>query len=109
MNRVSLLLIFGGLLSSAVHGQDRDARIADLDKKLAAARETASTLQRTIEALATELTSLRQSDNTVTPPTPSPQPTADTRSVPKADAFKNQILGPNLGGDERDNKLVLLC
>ncbi len=107
MNRVSLLLIFGGLLSSVVHGQDRDARIADLDKKLTEAREAASTLQRTIETLATELTSLRQSDKTIVAPSaPPPEPIVETHSAPKEHAFKNKILGVDLGGDERDKNLA---
>ncbi len=107
MNRVSLLLLFGSLFTSVVHGQDRDARIAELDKKLTAARDIASSLQRTIETLAAELTTLRQGDRTLAGlSAPSPGPIVEAHSAPNEDAFKNQILGPDLGGDQRENKLT---
>ncbi len=107
MNRLLLLVSVGSLLPSAGNGQDLDPRIAELDKKLTAARNAASSLQRTIESLATELTNLRQGDKTITGPSaPSLEPTVEVDIAAKEDAFKNQMLGSELGGDQRENKLT---
>jgi uncharacterized coiled-coil protein SlyX len=98
------------MLASSVRAQERDARIDDLAKKLAEARQTAASLQKTIDTLTDELESLRKPANTTkeenttkaesvvnTPPKP-----ADSDK----EAFKNQILVPDLGGDERSKRLT---
>jgi hypothetical protein len=76
-----------------------------LDKKLAAARDAASTLQKTIEALASELASLRQAENAPSLAAVLPAAPAAAAGGLQEDGLRNQILRPNLGGDERDTKL----
>jgi len=101
-----LLAILVSLTSPVASSQDRDTRIADLDKKLAAARETASALQKTIDSLATELASLRQPENAPPSATALPGAPAEPLTEVKPDGFKSQILRPDLGGDERDAKMT---
>jgi hypothetical protein len=103
MKRVAASLIFVGLVSSALHGQDHDARVDDLEKKLSEARNTLASLQKTIEGLTTELQEVRH-EKAATPAGPAPStPATSTEKV--ARVYKEQILGTDLGGDERDSAL----
>jgi len=97
-----LLAIFVAVFIPAASAQGQDAKMADLARKLTAAREAASALQKNIEDLAAELASLRKTGSAPSPPGLSAKTTAEPR---KEDEFKNQILRPDLGEDERDNKL----
>jgi hypothetical protein len=87
------------LFAPLVRAQDRDARIAELDKKLNAARQTASDLQKTIDGLATELAGLRETKS------PFVQPQKAKPAEDSAHNFREQILRPELGGNERDSEI----
>ncbi|HYM07260.1 MAG TPA: porin [Terriglobales bacterium] len=105
MNRILVLLLAVGILPLAVSGQDRDERIADLERKLAEARNSVAALQKTIEGLTSEVQMLRQPGTTSTAsisvlPAP-PAPVEDA-----ATAFREQILRPDLAQDERESGLA---
>jgi hypothetical protein len=87
--------------------QDKDAQIAELDRKLTAARAVASDLQKTIDALAAELANIRQAPNGAqTNALPAEGDAAGGKSrQDAADAFKEQMLRTGLGGDERDSEI----
>ena len=97
-----LALLFSGNVS--LRAQDREARIEELDKKLKEARQVAVTLQKTIDALTDELDNLRKSVQST-----SPQDVVSVSQTPAEsgkDKFKDQILVPDLGGDERSARLT---
>lgn len=96
-------------------GQDRDQRIADLERQLAEAKGMVAALQRTIEALSNDVQALRQGDRrsaaaTATvaplaaPPASAPSEQAETQTDASHD-FAERIIGPEIGGNERDNEL----
>ena len=107
MKTLLVCLSFCSILSSPAFPQDdRDRRIAALDRKLSAARESASALQKSIELLATELTSLRAPSSASSPPPSATEPKDNVAAdSDKRKGFGEQIIRPDLGGDERDNKL----
>ena len=51
MRGMFAILLAGSISSIALRGQDRDARIDDLEKKLSEARNSVAALQKTIEGL----------------------------------------------------------
>ena len=106
MKVVFVCLSLSGLLCQAVFSEDdRDRRIVELDKKLAAAREAANAVQKSIDSLANELASLRQGSSPVSS-SGEPKDTSDVAGEKdKSRGFEEQIVRPDLGGDERDNKL----
>jgi len=96
-------------------GQDRDQRIADLERQLAEAKGMVAALQRTIEALSNDVQALRQGDRrsavaTATvaplaaPHASAPSEQAGTQTDASHD-FAERIIGPEIGGNERDNEL----
>jgi cell division septum initiation protein DivIVA len=62
MNRIVVFLLLAGILPIVTSGQDRDQRIADLERKIAEAKGSVAALQKTIESLSTEVQALRQPD-----------------------------------------------
>ena len=62
MKHVALFLGLTGIISALADGQDRDQRIADLERKLTEAKGSIATLQKTVESLSTEVQALRQPD-----------------------------------------------
>jgi hypothetical protein len=104
MRNAILLAVLFGALNGSLRAQDQDARIEELAKKLKEARQVAVTLQKTIDLLTDELESLQKSGKAT-----SPQAIASTSHTTaksgKSD-FKDQILVPDLGGDERSNRLT---
>jgi hypothetical protein len=62
LNRIVVFLLVTGVLPKVASGQDRDERIADLERKLAEAKGSVAALQKTIESLSTEVQALRQPD-----------------------------------------------
>ena len=96
-------------------GQDRDQRIADLERQLAEAKGMVAALQRTIEALSNDVEALRQGDRRSAVATATVAPLAAPRaSAPSEQAgtqtdashdFAERIIGPEIGGNERDNEL----
>ena len=107
MKRFPAFLLISGILSIAALGQDRDQRIADLERKLSEARNTVAALQKTIEGLASEMQTLRQADSTsaglaATAPAPKDAGGAQPGA---AEEFVARIIGPENGSDERDSML----
>jgi len=100
---IFLGLLFGGM-NVFLRAQDQDARIKELDKNLKEARQVAVTLQKTIDSLTDELESLRKASKTT-----SPQAivgASHTTAESGKDDFKDQILVPDLGADERSTRLT---
>lgn len=86
-------------------GQDQSDRIGDLERKLAEAKNSVTTLQQTIEALSVEVQALRKPTlaRTLTvadlPAEPSKAPDDPAAS------FRERTLRPDLGQDERGAEL----
>lgn len=105
MAHVMLSAVTVLLVAAGAQAQDRDAKVADLDRKLSNARELAQELQRTIDLLAAELRALRE------PVTAEPPATPDivgitTDSVGSGSAgFHEQIVRTDLARDERGDEL----
>ena len=87
------------LASGSVDAQDRDTRVADLDRKLTAAHAQAQELQQTIAALAAELRTLKE-------PPPANVTAPGVTSHDDVAPDREQVLRPDLGGDERGHELV---
>ena len=87
------------LAGGTVHAQDRDTRVADLDRRLSEAQTRAQELQQTIAVLAAELRALKEppAANTAAPA---------VASQDEVSPYREQILRPDLGGDERGHELV---
>src|SRR6185437_2217901 len=100
--------IFLGLLFEAMnvslHAQEKDSRIEELDKKLKEARQVAVGLQKTIDSLTDELEGLRKSGKAT--PSQTLVSASQTKAESSKDDFKDQILVPDLGGDERSTRLT---
>ena len=63
MKQVALFLCLTGVIPALADGQDRDQRIADLERKLIEAKGSVAALQKTIESLSTEMQALRHPDS----------------------------------------------
>lgn len=105
MKTLSLYLVLTCVFTSILLSQDRDKSIAELDKKLAEARETASALLKSIDLLAKELSSLRDAE----PPSAKSPAKAKAKDVTadsdQTKGIRDQILSADQGVDERDKKL----
>jgi len=115
MKQVALFLCLTGIIPALADGQDRDQRIADLERKLTEAKNSIAALQKTIESLSTEVQALRQPDSrsavvaatptpAAVPPVPAPSKEAGGTETDAHD-FVARIIGPEIGSDERDNVL----
>ena len=117
---VALFLWLASILPLWGEDQDRDQRIADLERQLAEAKNAVATLQKTIESLSTEVQALRQpqsgsvrgeSTSTREPSSATPQSQsqdagdAGRKYAGDAHDFATRIISPDNGGDERDKKL----
>jgi Phosphate-selective porin O and P len=112
MKRVALFLCLTGIIPALAYGQDRDQRIADLERQLTEAKGSVAALQKTIELLSMEVQAMRRPDakpavatGAAAPPTPSPSNKAGGTQPDAAEDFAARIIGPELGSDERDNAL----
>src|SRR4051812_24159691 len=85
-----------------------DVKVQELERKLTEARQTVTALQKAIDELTDEVAALR------TPKATAPRDTTSTfMNTPKESAerksenqtYRDQILGTDLGGDERENEL----
>jgi hypothetical protein len=104
MRQTVLLALLFGALTFSLRAQNQDARIDELAKKLKDAQQVAVSLQKTIDSLTDELESLRKSGKATQPKAlaSSSQATAESDKH----EFRDQILVPDLGGDERSNRLT---
>ena len=112
MKRVALFLCLTGLLPALAHGQDRDQRIADLERQLAEAKGSVAALQKTIELLSTEVQALRQPDArsavataAAFPSAPSPSKEAGGEQPDSAHDFAARIIDPDIGSNEHAHAL----
>jgi hypothetical protein len=114
---VALFLCLSSIIPALAAGQDRDQRIADLERQLTEAKASVETLQKTIESLSKEVQALRppESKSDVGTTTAAPVSGSPTHALSKeageteADATHNfaaRIIDPEIGGNERDNVLV---
>jgi len=107
MKQFSLFLCLVGIIPTAADGQDRDQRIADLERQLMEARGSVAALQKTIDSLATEVQALRQPGSKAATATAAATPVAKEtgRETDVAEEFAARIIGPDNGSDERDSTL----
>ena len=107
MRPAVLLALYFGTCGLSLRAQDQDARIDELAKKLKDAQQVAVNLQKTIDSLTDELESLRKPGTQQQAQTSSPQTTSESdQGESNKGEFKDQILVPDLGGDERSNRLT---
>jgi hypothetical protein len=93
---------------ASAEGQDRDQRIADLERKLAEANGNITALQKTVESLTKDVQALRQPDNAAQNGTPLLNGQAKdsvSRGDDAAHEFASRIIDPEIGGNERDHML----
>lgn len=86
------------------NAQDRDQRISDLERKLVEARSTVAALLSTIDSLSTEVRTLRQPD-LKSPLIAGTAPVQELPAPEAAEKYREQILRPDLGHDERQSEL----
>src|SRR3954449_13331904 len=79
-----------------------DVKVQELERKLTEARQTATALQKTIDELTDEVAALRTPKaSSQTPTTFVNEPKESPESKSENQTFRDQILGTDLGGDER--------
>ena len=108
MKQVALFLCLAGFIPAMAHGQERDQRIADLERQLKDAKRSVAALRITIESLSTQVDALRQ---------PAPESSAEPSAIPAgrkeaggtqtdaAKEFAERIISPDNGSNESDKKL----
>jgi hypothetical protein len=108
MNSIRKPLLLMSAFICTVNGQDRDERINELERKLSEARSTVAALQRAIDGLTTEIQALRQPAQPAATPFASISRRPDSAENPENanDVFRQSILRPDLGGDERGAELT---
>ena len=97
MKQTSLFLCLACVIPTLAHGQDRDQRIADLERQFMEAKGSVAALQKTIESLATEVKALRPASTPVSKETSGAQTDA-------AKEFAARIIGPDNGSGWRQNR-----
>ena len=83
MKHAVLLLFLVSFVSVLADAQDRDQRIADLEKQLAEAKSSISVLQKTIDSLSTDIMALHQ---------PEKGPATDVTTAAKEESGGNLTL-----------------
>jgi hypothetical protein len=116
MKKAALFLCLTVIIPALANGQDRDQRIADLERQLTEAKSSVAALQKTIESLSAEVRALRQPEPgpalvaaspavTAVPPVPTPSKEAGGTQTDATHDFATRIIGPEIGSDERDSVL----
>lgn len=114
MKQIALFLCLTGIIPALTYGQDRDQRIADLERQLTETKGSVAALQKTIESLSKEVQALRRPESksdvataaaTPVPPTPPPSKESDETQPDATHDFAARIIGPEIGSDERDSVL----
>jgi hypothetical protein len=114
--QVAIFLCLTNIIPALAAGQDRDQRIADLERQLTEAKGSVAALQKTIESLSKEVQALRHPEpksdagTTTTAPVSASPTLAPSKEAgeTKADATHNfaaRIIDPEIGGNEYDNVL----
>ena len=111
---LAIFLCLTSIIPAMAAGQDRDQRIADLERQLAETQSSVAALQRTMESLSKDLQALRQGDPrsavatsaavpVAAPPASAPsEQTGGTKTDTNHD-FAERIIGPENGANERDS------
>jgi hypothetical protein len=95
------------LTGASAEAQDRDSRMAEIDRRLVEAQSQAQALQQTIAELVTELRALKEPlPAQAAPVGPSAEPPSSAPADAGASAYRDQIVRPDLGGDERGHELA---
>ena len=113
---VAIFLCLTSIIPALAAGQDRDQRIADLERQLAEAKGSVVALQRTIESLSKDVQALRQGDPrsavatasavpVAPPPASAPSERAGGTQTDSNQDFAERIIDPEIGGNEYDNVL----
>lgn len=97
----SLVVAMVLVMRVGVHAQDREARIASLDRRITETQAQAQALQQTIDALAAELRMVKEQHTVAPVPAVSAPRVADDRDV----SYRDQVVRPDLAEDERDREL----
>jgi len=106
MKQLALFLCLSSIIPALADGQDRDQRIADLERKLTEAKGSIATLQKTIESLSTEMQALRQPDTAAAvAPVPAPPKEAGEKATDAAEEFTARNINPEIGSNEHDHEL----
>jgi hypothetical protein len=114
MKQIALFLCLTGIIPALTYGQDRDQRIADLERQLTETKGSVAALQKTIESLSKEVQALRQPESksdvataaaTPVPPTPPPSKEADEKQPDATHEFAARIIDPDIGTNEHDHPL----
>ncbi len=110
MKRVPLFLFFASIIPAFVNGQDRDQRIADLERQLKEAKGSVAALQETIESLSAEVEALHQPAPKSSPDASAAAGNASSKEAGGAQTdpardFAERIIGPDNGSDEHDHAL----
>jgi hypothetical protein len=103
VKQIQAIRLAENFCSSAARGQDREARVADLEHKLSDARNGIATLQKAVGDLTAENQSLRLVAATSQA---SIVPSESSKAAENVvSACKDQVLRPDLGGAERESEL----
>ena len=116
MKQIALFLCLTGIIPALTYGQDRDQRIADLERQLTETKGSVAALQKTIESLSKEVQALRQPESKSTvvtaaaapvavPPTPPPSKESDEAQPDATHDFAVRIIDPDIGSNEHDHPL----
>ena len=108
MRQILLFLCLAGIFPTFTAAQDRDQRIADLERQLTEAKGTVAALQKTIESLSTQVQALRQPESKTAVASTDAAHAAKETEGPQAgpaQEFAARIIGPDNGSDERDHML----
>src|SRR5712671_5164231 len=107
MKRIALFLCLTGTIAPLMNGQDRDQRIADLERQLTEARGSVAALQKTIESLSAEVQALHQPEpkSAVATTGAAPVKEGGGEKTDAAQDFTARIIGAENGSNEHDNEL----
>jgi Phosphate-selective porin O and P len=108
MNQLALFLSLGSIFPALAEGQERDQRIADLERQLAEAKGSIAVLQKTIDSLSTDIRALRQPEAEATAATTGAAHGVKKEDGGKPDAaqdFTARIIGVENGSNEHENEL----
>lgn len=87
-------------------GQDQVERIAELERKLSEAKNNVAALQKMIEGLSSEVKALRPPTIATAPVESAGRPDSPLASREVVDTYRERILRPDLGKDERSSELA---
>ena len=105
MKQARLLIFLVVIVPVLANAQDRDRRIADLEKQLAEAKSSIAVLQKTVDSLSTDIRALHE---------PEKQSATDVTTVAKEESggrpdvvqdFTKRIIGAENATNEHDNDL----